>query len=354
MIYILLKRDTIGLNNDAKTVEKFLKHPCQIILKTDLDNVKHPDTLYAKIMIENIDPEFVKINSEKTVFIPNPEFLSEWDVKYLDTVDYIWCKSQFCYDYFSEILKQQDIKPAPKLVYTKFTSPAFSHKKSKNYNLACHFAGTSFMKSTKALIQTWVKNKGFTEINPDLNLLITLKPNPRTNYIYKWIQKNCDSKETVTSILGKRLGQPVVKYTIGNIHIVDFLSTSVYKHFRDSAGYFICPSEVEGYGHYINEGRIAAAITLTTDHPPMNELITDKRTLLKIKTTKKFGEVYPFVKYLFNNNYPIAIFDTANFATKFKKLLKMPNTDKYKIQQKNYDNFTADTKFFEKAINDII
>jgi hypothetical protein len=36
----------------------------------------------------------------------------------------------------------------------------------------------------------------------------------------------------------------------------------------------VCASEREGFGHYINEGRAAGAFIISTDHPPMSELVT--------------------------------------------------------------------------------
>ncbi|KAF6265542.1 hypothetical protein COO60DRAFT_1697805 [Scenedesmus sp. NREL 46B-D3] len=42
---------------------------------------------------------------------------------------------------------------------------------------------------------------------------------------------------------------------------------------QTSIGLDICPSEREGFGHYLNEARAAGAFVMTTDHPPMNELV---------------------------------------------------------------------------------
>jgi hypothetical protein len=42
----------------------------------------------------------------------------------------------------------------------------------------------------------------------------------------------------------------------------------------------IMPSEREGFGHSINEGRAAGAVLLVPDHPPMNELVRGSAGLL--------------------------------------------------------------------------
>jgi hypothetical protein len=42
----------------------------------------------------------------------------------------------------------------------------------------------------------------------------------------------------------------------------------------------IMPSEREGFGHSINEGRAAGALLLVPDHPPMNELVREGSGLL--------------------------------------------------------------------------
>jgi glycosyltransferase involved in cell wall biosynthesis len=49
---------------------------------------------------------------------------------------------------------------------------------------------------------------------------------------------------------------------------------------QGSAFMHVCPSVREGFGHYINEGRAVGALVVTTDHPPMNELVQPQTGLL--------------------------------------------------------------------------
>lgn len=41
------------------------------------------------------------------------------------------------------------------------------------------------------------------------------------------------------------------------------------------SSFFLCPSIMEGYGHYINQARAASGMIITTDAAPMNELVED-------------------------------------------------------------------------------
>jgi hypothetical protein len=41
-----------------------------------------------------------------------------------------------------------------------------------------------------------------------------------------------------------------------------------------------CCLALQGFGHYINEARASGAFIISTDHPPMNELVPAKIGLL--------------------------------------------------------------------------
>jgi hypothetical protein len=59
-----------------------------------------------------------------------------------------------------------------------------------------------------------------------------------------------------------------------------FLSDETLRALQNSHRFHLCTSEAEGWGHYIVEAMSVAAVTLTCDAAPMNELITAERGVL--------------------------------------------------------------------------
>jgi len=54
--------------------------------------------------------------------------------------------------------------------------------------------------------------------------------------------------------------------------------------------FFLCTSVHEGYGHYINQARASSAVIVTTDVPPMNELLSRASSVLIPATRRKNGD----------------------------------------------------------------
>ncbi|KAJ0389488.1 hypothetical protein P43SY_010352 [Pythium insidiosum] len=60
-----------------------------------------------------------------------------------------------------------------------------------------------------------------------------------------------------------------------NIHMQGKqLDAQAFSKAMAAASFFLCASTMEGYGHYINQARAAGGLIISTDVPPMNELVT--------------------------------------------------------------------------------
>ncbi|GMF47501.1 unnamed protein product [Phytophthora fragariaefolia] len=55
---------------------------------------------------------------------------------------------------------------------------------------------------------------------------------------------------------------------------------SMFGRMMVESAFLLCTSVLEGYGHYINQARASAAVIVTTDAPPMNELLPAESAVL--------------------------------------------------------------------------
>jgi len=66
-----------------------------------------------------------------------------------------------------------------------------------------------------------------------------------------------------------------------NIRLLNrFLPTDELRQLQNAVPVHVAPSRVEGFGHRIVEAMSCAALVITTDGPPMNELVSPERGLL--------------------------------------------------------------------------
>jgi glycosyltransferase involved in cell wall biosynthesis len=59
-----------------------------------------------------------------------------------------------------------------------------------------------------------------------------------------------------------------------NLRLIDdYLDDAELQRLQNQHLFHLCPSETEGFGHHLVEGMSVGAVVLTTDAPPMNEMV---------------------------------------------------------------------------------
>jgi len=169
-------------------------------------------------------------------FVPNPEWY--WhDLDLLDCIDLILCRTKEAVRIFNDLNR--------KTYYLGFTSSdCFQNQIKKDFDLFLHVAGGSEQKGTSAILEAWNRNEQF----PPLTII-------------------------------KQTG--ILTTNLANLIMIPYrISQKNLTYLQNRCGIHLCLSETEGFGHYILEGMSAGAVVLTTDAPPMNELISDPRCLV--------------------------------------------------------------------------
>lgn len=344
---IILPNESYGLMRDAIIIKYIIeKHMNVYIINKKQYNTVMKYKFMIKIFIEHISPDIIKyIPTKLNVYIPNVEMLVNWDIEHIKYINFIFCKNKLTYEFFS------DMNIGSKIIYTKFTSLCNYIDIKKDYNLVGHFAGKSFLKNTYHIIKYWIENKCFTHINPNLKLIITKK------FVFKFplevkLQKYINSLDfkKIDSFYGK----DIIGKQYKNIYIFDYLEQNDLDFFANKVGITLCPSMIEGYGHYINEARCRKSVIVTLDKQPMNEFTKNNIQLIKSNVSLPLSDVFNN-KWLYkDSNIKAHCIDRKSYTKILTNIFKMSDDELNKIGDTNKDNYERDKKYFTNEIEKFI
>ncbi|KDO18796.1 hypothetical protein SPRG_15921 [Saprolegnia parasitica CBS 223.65] len=182
------------------------------------------------------------------------------------------CKSRDCYRRVTKWYEQEGNPNGAAVFYTRHTTAdiaghiarklgpgAIKPKDYRNNVRFTHSAGGSVSKGTDQVIECWLARPDLPPL--DLSMSQSLYD---MGYGEKYAEriaaaKNINFQHSAISeeTFGKRLAE---------------------------TSFFLCASRWEGYGHYINQARAAGGVIITTDAPPMNELIVVPESGVYAKT----------------------------------------------------------------------
>ena len=192
----------------------------------------------ANIMLEHVRPEDMPA-AQRQFFIPNPEWCLPTDVALLDRVDAVLCKTAHACEIFAA--------RGCRVARIGFTSEDRFDPAVPRERTFFHLAGRSRNKGTQRLLELWRRHPEWPHL--------TVVQSPRE---------------------AKAFAVPAANIS----HRIDYIGDAELRRLQNASWFHVCSSETEGFGHYLVEAMGVGAVTLTTNAPPMNELVDADRGLL--------------------------------------------------------------------------
>lgn len=191
----------------------------------------------VNLMLERVRPEYLA-TARRNVLMPHPEWFDERDRAWLPRLDRIFALTHHAVPIFERLGMQVD--------YTGFTSEDRLDRSVPRERAFFHLAGRSANKGTDTLLALWQRHP-------------------------EW--------PTLTALQSPRVTREVV--SAPNItHRVDYIPDAELQRIQNAHRFHLCPSETEGFGHYLVEAMGVGAVVVTLDAPPMNEMISPDRGAL--------------------------------------------------------------------------
>jgi glycosyltransferase involved in cell wall biosynthesis len=190
------------------------------------------------VMLEHIWPQYLHL-APCNVAIPNPEWFDWRDRDLCWGIDRVWAKTA----YTARLFSQLHLPTTP----IGFDSEDRYDPAVPRERVFFHLAGKSRMKGTARLLAVWARH-------PHWPRLIALQ----------------DESERIPD----PPPAPNVEYRVG------FIADAELRRLQNACRFHLCPSEAEGWGHYIVEALGVGAVVITNDAPPMNELVSGARGCL--------------------------------------------------------------------------
>lgn len=190
------------------------------------------------LFLAPILPEWLPM-ARRNVVMPNVDSYPEHLVKWLPQADVVMAKTRLTERIFKDL--------GCKTEFTSFSSRDHLEESVKRDRMKFFHSCSSPHKGTRSLLETWCNHPEW----PELVALIS-----RDEVVPEFIDA------ANITLLRKNLPLDEVK------------------RLQNSCVFHLCCSEAEGYGHHIMEAMSCRGVPLTTNAPPMNELIDASRGLL--------------------------------------------------------------------------
>jgi hypothetical protein len=191
----------------------------------------------VNLMLEEIRTEYLPW-ARRNVLLPNPEWFRPQDQRALGGIDCVFAKTRHAESIFTAL--------GCRVAFSGFTSEDRHDPSVARERAFFHLAGRSRNKNTEPLLELWRGRPHWPRL--------TVVQDART----------------------ARAAAPAANIDLRVGHLDD----GELRRLQNAHRFHLCPSQTEGFGHYLVEALGVGAVTLTLDAAPMNELVTPERGVL--------------------------------------------------------------------------
>lgn len=320
-IRLISNLSSIGTKVDAEIYNKIIPNSYICYYKQN-KNIPHDEIIKSIDLNIYFEKIMLDLPAKQHWLVVNQEFLSE-SLHQLQKIDKFICKSKYAYNLLIDLKTKYKLKGQIEYIgHTSHSNNDENILNNKNMNLFIHCAGKSHMKNTNKVIKAW---KMIHKKYPNNYLVITCRGQCKKKITEKL--NNSDSIECKNCDIDDLLKEH--SNVSDGIIYKNFIDNEDYKKYVKHAICYICPSQVEGFGHYINEGRSNCAAIITTDGPPMNELVVDAKNGYTVPVSKT--ENSKNVTNLHRNYIPFIDF----FEKIFSKNVECENSQAFDVSEKD-------------------
>jgi glycosyltransferase involved in cell wall biosynthesis len=225
------------------------------------------------LLLEHVRPEYFSL-AHHNILLPNPEWLWPREAAMLGDIDRVFAKTRHA----ETIFAARDCPTS----YIGFTSPDRLDRQVPRQRSFFHLAGSSRYKGTERLLALWREHPEWPTL--------TVVQHPRTAQAHAYAA-NID-------------------------HRVGYQDDAELKRLQNAHRFHLCPSETEGFGHYLVEAMSVGAVAITVDGAPMNELVQPER-----------GVLIAYARSGVKNLAPTYYFDEAALAIAVEHVLELEDVE---------------------------
>ncbi|KAJ3120233.1 hypothetical protein HK100_012888 [Physocladia obscura] len=277
----------------------------------------------------------------RNVWMPNLEQISHQQMHYFAKMHTILCKTRATCVAINKFLDTglngTDLH-RPQTIFMSHSSPdtlldvppAIVLSQKRDFNAFIHTFGSSGRKSSFAVFDCW-------EMHPEWPTLILIGNTRPVQFRMRHWSAELKAK-----------GEPRHFKFPKNVRVInDRLDVAHLRALQYQSAVHICPSEQEGYGHYINEARSLGSVVLTTAYPPMNEFVQDGKSGILINHRDPYPEKYQGMSPYFIS--PVKV-DHLQICEAVEKVMAMSIDERMQMGRLARLAYEYDTALMEKNL----